>query len=55
MLHLIAQLLAVKEPEQKREQNLWKNPAVERVLEKMRRQFPAMKVNALVQVIHHYL
>ena len=33
---LLAQLLAVKEAKQKREQNLLKNPAVEHVLEKMR-------------------
>lgn len=39
----------------KKERNLWKSPVAERVLENMRRQFPAMKVNALVQVIHKYL
>ena len=52
---LLAQLPAVMEPKQKREQRLWKSPVAERVLEKMRRQFPALKANALVQVFHHHL
>ena len=52
---LLAQLSAVKGTKQKREQNLWKSPVVERVLEKMRRQFPALMVNLINQVIDHYL
>ena len=53
---LLAQLPAVKGPKQKRERNLWKSPVVERVQEKMRRQFSAMNgMDAPVQVIHHYL
>ena len=51
---LLAQLPAVKGPKQKRARNLWKSSVAERVLENMRRQFPAMKVNAIVKVIDHY-
>ena len=46
----LAQLPAAKEPRQRSEQNLWKNPVKERVLEKTRRQFHAITMNALLQV-----
>ena len=44
----LAQLPVAKEQRQKSEQKLWKSPVKERVLEKIRRQFHAIRMNALL-------
>ena len=51
----LAQLPVAKEQRQKSEQKLWKSPVKERVLEKIRRQFHAIRMNALLQVLQYYL